>query len=298
MNTKAFMRGYMDKVAEIRKAAAGSMSADEYASRGIVVPWAKTKEKLEAPAPTMSPEEYARRGIKPLAPNRTSAGLTKIIDRHLDEGDAAVDAFESEGAEGWQARDTFAREQARKDQANKREIADYMAGMSPEDRTAFLAQKAKTPEGTVAVGKDGKPIPTYAATVARSAVTAPGAPAMKTREQINAEESAAMAAKWSGNSTVKWTPKAKAAPASTASAAGTGTRIITGRGTRSVAYRTPAQIRADSADRAATKYLSSVGVTRPKYRGKSAPTTPVASRTPASTGDVAVSVRRKNTGAV
>lgn len=294
--TEAFRLGFMHKLAEIRKSAAGSMSADEYARRGIVVPWAKTKEQLETPAPTMTPEQYASRGIKPLAPNRTAAGLTKMIDRHLDEGDAAVDAFESEGAEGWQARDTFAREQVRKDQANKKEIADYMAGMSPEDRAAFLAQKAKTPEGTVAIGKDGKPMPTFAATTAMSAVTAPNAPAMKTRQQLNDEESAARAAKWSGNSTVKWTPKAKAAPASAASTAGTGTRIITGRGTGSVAYRTPAQIRADRADRAATQYLSSVGVTRPKHRGQPTPPTAVASRSPSSTGDVAVRVRRKNTG--
>lgn len=216
MNTPAFRLGYMTKIAELAKspvdhiikiAAGASMSAEDYARRGIVVPWAKTKTQLANPAPSMTPEQYASRGIKPFAPRRTAAGLTEMMNRHLDEGDAAADSFISEGASGEQADDTYMREQARQDQANRDEIAEYMAGMSPEDRSAFLAQKAKTPEGTVAVGRDGKPIESYYAARARQAVSEPGAPVMKTRAQLNAEESAERASRWAGNSTIKWTPK-------------------------------------------------------------------------------------------
>ena len=286
MNTSAFRLGYMTKIAELAKspvqfsgidstigakkqgafdrimkmAAGASMSAGDYARRGIMVPWAKTQGQSANPAPSMTPEQYSSRGIKPLAPRRTAAGLTKMMDRHLDEGDAAADSFISEGASGEQAKDTFMRAQARQDRANKSEIAEYMAGMSPEDRSAFLAQKAKTPEGTTAVGKDGKPFESYYAARAREAVTEPDAPVMKTREQLNAEESAERASRWAGNSTIKWTPKSQAQTIDRSLAGGTGTRIITGRGTGNVRSATPQQVRSD---RMATQYLRSVGVTRP-----------------------------------
>lgn len=245
-------------------------------------------------APSMTPEQYASRGIKPLAPRRTAAGLTKIMDRHLDEGEAAADSFISEGASGEQAKDTFMRSQARKDQANRNEIAEYMAGMSPEDRSTFLAQKAKTPEGTTAVGKDGKPIESYYAARAREAVTEPGAPVMKTREQLNAEESAERAARWAGNSTIKWTPKSQANTIDRSLAGGTGTRVITGRGTGNVVSATPQQLRSDGMNRMATQYLRSVGVTRPGGNSGTPPTAaPV--RRPVSVAQSPWQVRRKRT---
>lgn len=233
-------QGAFDRI--MKMAAGASMSAEDYARRGIKVPWAKTQTQLANPAPSMTPEQYASRGIKPFAPRRTAAGLTEMMNRHLDEGDAAADSFISEGASGEQADDTYMREQARQDQANRDEIAEYMAGMSPEDRSAFLAQKAKTPEGTVAVGRDGKPIESYYAARARQAVSEPGAPVMKTRAQLNAEESAERASRWAGNSTIKWTPRSQAQATGRSLAGGTGTRIITGRGTGNVRYVTPSDI--------------------------------------------------------
>lgn len=306
MNTSAFRLGYMSKIAELAKspvleqgafdrimkmAAGASMSAEDYASRGIKVPWAKTQVQSANPAPSMTPEQYARRGIKPLAPRRTAAGLTEMMDRHLDEGDAAADSFISEGASGAQANDTYMREQARQARANKAEIAEYLAGMSPEDRSAFLAQKAKTPEGTTAVGKDGKPIESYYAARAREAVAEPGAPVMKTRAQLNAEESAERASRWAGNSTIKWTPKSQAKTIDRSLAGGTGTRIITGRGTGNVSSATPQQLRSN---RLATQYLRSVGVTRPGAN-RGTPPTAVPARQPVSVAQRSRPVRRNRT---
>lgn len=200
MAPAAFRLGYMTKIAELRKKAEGRYG------KGI-------KDTIGIPlgtefGPERTPEEYEAAGIKPLKPNRSPKRLDALVDRELDEGDAALARYESEGAEGGTARDTYMRELSDRGRAYDSEIASFVEGMDPAEREAYFARKAQTPEGTAAVGKDGKPIESYYASRARHAVTNAGDNVnLKTREQLAQEESAARAAKWDGNSTVKWTPK-------------------------------------------------------------------------------------------